>query len=92
MGTARTASASHPAKSRGEKPPPVRSVMQPVADQIAHAPADAADEPFQRDSEYLARWLPWFARYSSYFSSEVRGLENLPADGPALVVGNHSGH
>lgn len=89
MATARTASAPHAAQSQGEKTPPVLSVAQPVADRIAHA---RADELFQRDPEYLARWLPWFARYSSYFSSEVRGLENLPADGPVLVVGNHSGH
>ncbi len=30
-------------------------------------------------------------RYTNLFSPEVRGLENLPATGPVLVVGNHSG-
>jgi 1-acyl-sn-glycerol-3-phosphate acyltransferase len=30
-------------------------------------------------------------RYVNYFSPEVRGQEYLPASGPALVVGNHSG-
>jgi 1-acyl-sn-glycerol-3-phosphate acyltransferase len=50
------------------------------------------DQLVQRDPDYLARWLPWFERYSSYFSSETRGLDNLPADGPVLIVANHSGH
>ncbi|NNH69572.1 acyltransferase family protein [Nocardia uniformis] len=32
-----------------------------------------------------------FARtYTSYFTPEVSGLENLPTSGPALVIGNHS--
>jgi 1-acyl-sn-glycerol-3-phosphate acyltransferase len=30
-------------------------------------------------------------RFASYFRSEVRGLDRLPAHGPFLVVGNHSG-
>jgi 1-acyl-sn-glycerol-3-phosphate acyltransferase len=32
---------------------------------------------------YTLRWLRWWVRL------EVRGLENLPAHGPALVVSNH---
>jgi 1-acyl-sn-glycerol-3-phosphate acyltransferase len=32
---------------------------------------------------YLLRWLRWWVRL------EVRGLENLPAAGPILVVSNH---
>jgi 1-acyl-sn-glycerol-3-phosphate acyltransferase len=28
---------------------------------------------------------------SFYFRAEVRGLHNIPADGPVLLVGNHSG-
>jgi len=32
---------------------------------------------------YTLRWLRWWVRL------EVRGLENLPASGPALVVSNH---
>jgi 1-acyl-sn-glycerol-3-phosphate acyltransferase len=93
MATARTANASHAAGSRGGKPQgkprPVPSVTRPVADRVDHAPTDALSH---RDPEYLTQWLPWFERYSSYFSSEVRGLDNLPADGPALVIANHSGH
>ncbi len=29
--------------------------------------------------------------YSRWFRVEVRGIENIPADGPALVVSNHAG-
>jgi 1-acyl-sn-glycerol-3-phosphate acyltransferase len=42
--------------------------------------------------EYIARTLPISsALFRGYFRGEVRGLENIPADGPALLVGNHSG-
>jgi 1-acyl-sn-glycerol-3-phosphate acyltransferase len=44
------------------------------------------------DPEYIARTLPLLrAAFGTYFRGEVRGLENIPADGPALLVGNHSG-
>src|SRR5689334_17164243 len=44
------------------------------------------------DPGYIRRVLPlWRAVFSSYFRAEVRGLDNIPADGPALLVGNHSG-
>lgn len=32
---------------------------------------------------YMLRWLRWWVRL------EVRGLENLPVSGPALIVSNH---
>jgi 1-acyl-sn-glycerol-3-phosphate acyltransferase len=48
-------------------------------------------EVFQRDPGYVAREMGLARRYASYFSPEVRGLEHLPAEGPVLVVGNHSG-
>jgi 1-acyl-sn-glycerol-3-phosphate acyltransferase len=31
------------------------------------------------------------AMWEAYFRGEVEGLENIPADGPVLLVGNHSG-
>jgi 1-acyl-sn-glycerol-3-phosphate acyltransferase len=43
-----------------------------------------------RDPDFIRRHLPAIARYTSYFTPEVRGLDRLPAAGPALVVGNHS--
>ncbi len=44
------------------------------------------------DPDYIRRVLPiWRSTLRTYFRSEVRGLENIPADGPSLLVGNHSG-
>jgi 1-acyl-sn-glycerol-3-phosphate acyltransferase len=44
------------------------------------------------DPDYIRRVLPlWRAIMGTYFRGEVRGLENIPDDGPSLLVGNHSG-
>jgi 1-acyl-sn-glycerol-3-phosphate acyltransferase len=44
------------------------------------------------DPDYIRRVLPlWRAIMATYFRSEVRGLDNIPDSGPALLVGNHSG-
>ena len=44
------------------------------------------------DPDYIRRVLPfWRAFTRTYFRGEVRGLENVPETGPALLVGNHSG-
>ena len=54
--------------------------------------ADATvDEALRlRDPAFIARQLSSLTRYVNYFSPEVRGRDHLPAQGPALVVGNHS--
>jgi 1-acyl-sn-glycerol-3-phosphate acyltransferase len=46
----------------------------------------------ERDPDYIREALPrlWLAA-SLYFRGEVRGLGNVPEDGPVLLVGNHSG-
>jgi 1-acyl-sn-glycerol-3-phosphate acyltransferase len=44
------------------------------------------------DPDYIRRLLPvWRAVLGTYFRGEVRGLDNIPSSGPALLVGNHSG-
>jgi 1-acyl-sn-glycerol-3-phosphate acyltransferase len=44
------------------------------------------------DPEYIRHTMPLLkAVFGTYFRGEVRGLENIPEDGPALLVGNHSG-
>ncbi|HEV2769756.1 MAG TPA: lysophospholipid acyltransferase family protein [Solirubrobacteraceae bacterium] len=44
------------------------------------------------DPEHIGRTLPILsAALGAYFRPEVRGLEHIPTDGPALLVGNHSG-
>jgi 1-acyl-sn-glycerol-3-phosphate acyltransferase len=45
-----------------------------------------------RDPDYIRDTLPALRLASKlYFRADVRGLNNIPADGPVLLVGNHSG-
>jgi 1-acyl-sn-glycerol-3-phosphate acyltransferase len=56
------------------------------------APHPAADPLDLRDPDYIRRTLPALRAMSDiYFRAKVRGMENVPADGPVLLVGNHSG-
>ncbi|HZR81591.1 MAG TPA: 1-acyl-sn-glycerol-3-phosphate acyltransferase [Candidatus Binatia bacterium] len=48
-------------------------------------------DPFQRDPAFLARLLPWMEVLARYFDATVEGLGHVPARGPVLLVGNHSG-
>lgn len=59
---------------------------QQVAARVPKADLD------QRDPDYIRDQLPglWLLA-SLYFRADVRGLERIPADGPVLLVGNHSG-
>ncbi|UFS98309.1 1-acyl-sn-glycerol-3-phosphate acyltransferase [Nocardia huaxiensis] len=46
----------------------------------------------RRDPAYIARVTgPAWRAARLYFRAEVRGLDRIPAAGPVLVVGNHSG-
>ena len=46
----------------------------------------------ERDPDYIRENLPgsWLLA-SFYFRADVRGLHNIPSEGPVLMVGNHSG-
>jgi len=83
---------SHPAGPHPAGPQSGQSVpavlLAPIARRVAAARADSEQ---QRDPGFIRSQLPVIARYTSYFTPEVRGLDRLPADGPVLVVGNHSG-
>src|SRR5690348_10629056 len=49
-------------------------------------------DPYGVSRKDLVRWmslLAWF--YKNYFHVTVEGIENVPARGRAMLVGNHSG-
>jgi 1-acyl-sn-glycerol-3-phosphate acyltransferase len=64
----------------------VRAVAGALQSRIPVADLD------ERDPDYIRESLPrlWLLA-SLYFRGEVRGLGNIPEDGPVLLVGNHSG-
>src|SRR5688572_32900481 len=46
----------------------------------------------ERDTDYIRETLPGLWMLASlYFRADVRGLRNIPEEGPVLLVGNHSG-
>jgi 1-acyl-sn-glycerol-3-phosphate acyltransferase len=46
----------------------------------------------ERDPDYIRETLPGLWMLASlYFRADVRGLQNIPEEGPILLVGNHSG-
>jgi 1-acyl-sn-glycerol-3-phosphate acyltransferase len=63
-----------------------RMLSQQVQRRIPRADLD------ERDPDYIRETLPrmWLLA-SLYFRAEVTGLEKIPAEGPVLLVGNHSG-
>src|SRR3954465_4016606 len=64
----------------------VEAATQSVLNRIPRADLD------ERDPDYIREMLPGMWMLASfYFRAEVRGLHNIPADGPVLLVGNHSG-
>src|SRR5690242_17019048 len=64
----------------------LREVASQVERRIPRADLD------ERDPDYIREQLPllWLAA-SIWYRGEVRGLGNIPDEGPVLLVGNHSG-
>jgi len=67
---------------------PVAGAFEPIDQRMREK---LAEHPFQRDEAFLGRLLPLMELFSRYFDGEVSGFETLPAEGPMLLVGNHSG-
>src|SRR5947208_62264 len=68
----------------------VHALGRLVSDQVqTRIPTADLDE---RDPDFIRETLPgmWLLA-SFYFRADVKGLEKIPADGPVLLVGNHSG-
>ncbi len=72
-------------KTRGFTGSVVRVVRKRISDRLSGRLED-------RDPDYIREVLPllWLLA-TFYFRAEVRDLGNVPADRPALLVGNHSG-
>ncbi len=68
---------------------PARLVKELARQAQRRIPAADLDE---RDPDYIRDNLPrlWLLA-TLWFRAEVRGLGNVPEDGPVLLVGNHSG-
>lgn len=64
----------------------IKAIGRQLARRIPAADLD------DRDPDWIREKLPalWLSS-SLYFRGEVRGLGNVPEDGPVLLVGNHSG-
>ena len=58
-----------------------------ITDGLSHG-----DDLEEWDPEHIRRTLALERMvFSTYFRAEVRGLDHIPAEGPVLLVGNHSG-
>jgi 1-acyl-sn-glycerol-3-phosphate acyltransferase len=74
-------------RALGEESPPRPGLFRRLL--AGRLPPADLDE---RDPDYIRETLPRLWLLSSlYFRGEVRGLGNIPEDGPVLLVGNHSG-
>jgi 1-acyl-sn-glycerol-3-phosphate acyltransferase len=63
-----------------------RLLSATVQQRIPRADLDERDPDYIRET-MAGAWL----LASLYFRADVRGLEKIPAEGPVLLVGNHSG-
>jgi 1-acyl-sn-glycerol-3-phosphate acyltransferase len=78
------------ALSQDQRQSVVQALGRLMSDQVQkRIPTADLDE---RDPDYIRETLPgmWLLA-SLYFRADVKGLEKIPADGPVLLVGNHSG-
>ena len=61
------------------------------------SPQDPSREPVpaalrERSPDYIRRSLPFtWPLITTWFRPDIRGLDRIPATGPVLLVGNHSG-
>jgi 1-acyl-sn-glycerol-3-phosphate acyltransferase len=87
----------------GAAAPPLGATLRIVAsgaadvaralDLLDIADGDVPDDWLEaRDPDYIRATLPAMRLLGDvYFRADVRGLERIPAEGPVLLVGNHSG-
>jgi 1-acyl-sn-glycerol-3-phosphate acyltransferase len=93
VGWLRRAAALVPLKDRVELLTPPILLEKFIRYGLAGRKRDAAaDDPDARDPELVGLLLDFFrAAGHHYFRLEVRGVDNVPPEGPVLLVGNHNG-
>ncbi len=68
------------------------SVIDRLGERIEQGLDDSDREGMlARDPAFLRRITPLVDLWLSYFDAEVQSFDRVPASGPALIVGNHSG-
>jgi 1-acyl-sn-glycerol-3-phosphate acyltransferase len=67
----------------------IQTSLEPLGQRMATAHEQWSSA---RDPAFIRRQVPRVERVLRYFAPEVRHAERVPASGPALVVGNHSGY
>jgi 1-acyl-sn-glycerol-3-phosphate acyltransferase len=82
-------SAARKTRRPREKPPDAG--LGTLLEQLLTADLDPAD-PASRDPAFIKATAPFFDfLWNRYFRAEVEGAEHVPASGPFIAVGNHSG-
>lgn len=77
--------------------PTIRSALSAIVEAMRAGYGPKAQRPHEvadsgHDPSFIARTAPVLEfLYSKYFRVRLQGLENVPTDGPALLVANHSG-
>lgn len=70
----------------------LEALLEPLVESLGEAVHEAIDrDHFSRDPETVATVRSLLGPFEAWYDPEVRGIENLPASGPFLLVGNHSG-
>ena len=73
--------------------PAIKDALKAIVEAMRQTMPDPASLPdFGFDPGFLERTAPALDfLWSRYFRVHLRGLENVPASGAALLVANHSG-
>ena len=73
-----------------EKADPAKTFAQRKPEFVARYKDD--QDPFDYSIDTFARSEPFFKFfYEEYFRVQMEGIENIPDEGAAIIVGNHSG-
>jgi 1-acyl-sn-glycerol-3-phosphate acyltransferase len=68
-----------------------KSTPRPAAKKARRGEKSPKAPALQRDPAFLEENLLFLDYVLRYFDADVQGFENLPKEGPMLIVGNHSG-